>query len=334
MNKFAKIMCMIAVVALAFTSCKKQENEKAVIRNVTTQEFVDVYEGEDGAKAYIDGNRMKFEPGDMFELISYGYNSVGSTKNGHNTYKYYVEPGDEYWDVEPLTASYIDNIAGADSWYGFYPARNLTSIDLRNDHARATFTLSDTQTYRPGNIVPENALYMACKDATHKNLSTIQLDFQNICGIMCLQLYSSTGMRKVRSIEITDHAFNIVGDVSCNIDQIVSGTLQSWCENYEYSDANNAQLYHDLQTHFGYESGNNAKRTITLDCSNGGNGVALGTDAASATKFYIVMRPLALIKGVDITVKFTSGPDWEISSPHDNRIMPNVIKNLNPRNVG
>lgn len=327
MNKFAKVMCMIAVVALAFTSCKKQENEKSVIRNVTTQEFVNVYEGEEGAKAYIDGNKMKFEDGDKFELIAYG-----SGTKGHQTYKYYAGPN--YWDLE-TPGTYINNI-GDSYWYAFYPAANVDKdkIDLSGDHARATFTLSDTQIYRPGNIVPENALYMACKDATHKDLSTIQLNFQNICGIMCLQLYSSTGMRKVKSIEITDHAFNIVGDVSCNIDQIVSETLQSWCENYEYTDANNAQLYQDLQTYFGYETGTNAKRTITLDCDNGGNGVALGTDAASATKFYIVMRPLALIKGVDITVKFTSGPDWEISSYQDNRIMPNVIKNLNPRNVG
>jgi hypothetical protein len=327
MNKFAKVMCMIAVVALAFTSCKKKENEQGVIRNVTTQEFVEVYDGEDGgAKAYIDGNRMKFESGDMFELIAYG----SGTKD-HQTYKYYEGLG--YWDVEPQGTPYINNIGGS-YWYAFYPAANVKTIDLSGDHARATFTLSDKQTYRPGNIVPENALYMACKDDTHNTLGGIQLNFENICGIMCLQLYSSTGMRKVKSIEITDHAFNIVGDVSCNIDQIVSGTLQSWCENYEYSDANNAQLYQDLQTYFGYESGTNAKRTIILDCNNGGNGVALGTDAASATKFYIVMRPLALIKGVDITVKFTSGPDWEISSPQDNRIMPNVIKNLNPRNVG
>lgn len=326
MNKFAKVMCMIAVVALAFTSCKKKETERAFIKDVTTQEFVQVYDGEDGAKAYFDGNKMKFELGDRFLLFA--YNPANST-NGCNMYEYQNYPGFSVpvWVEQCLPSELIET---SNTWYAFYPGDNVTNIQLGTEHARATFTLSDEQTYRPGNIVPANALYMAAKDASHTSLYDMNLSFQSICGIACLQFYSTSG-RTVESIVLTDHAFNIVGKVSCNIDQIDSDVLQSLCENY---DTNHATLYQTLVEQFGYEA-NYQSRTITLDCSNGGNGVALGADAEHATKFYIVMRPLALLRGVDITVKFKDGgPDWEISSERDNRIMPNVIKNINPRDVG
>lgn len=337
MNKFAKVICMIAVVALAFTSCKKNETERAFVKDVTTQEFVQQYDEEWGEKAYFNGSWIEFEENDAFLLFAYSpTNPTNGYQNGYTWYKY------THWGTIPylvwveqlgfgLSNPDNDYIPYSDAWYAFYPAQNVSDINLEGEHGKATFTVSPTQTYR-ANRVPENAMYMACKDDTHKDVLQTQLAFQNICGVLGIRLYSPSG-RVVKSIQVTDHAFNIAGDVRCNFDQIVSDQLMSWCTNYQYTNDYNDAMYAWLRENLGYELvGNNTSRTITLDC--GTNGVALGTSPSNPTQFYIVLRPLALVKGCDIKVTFMGGPAWEISSEKDNRIMPNVIKNLAVYNVG
>ena len=127
MNKFARVICMIAVVALAFTSCKKKENENASLKNVTTQQFVDVYEDEEeGAKAYFEGNQIVLEVGDKLELITFG--------DSISNYTYELQ-NSGWWLPLPLgTSSYMKEIGANDAWYAFYPAGNESNLGKDGDH--------------------------------------------------------------------------------------------------------------------------------------------------------------------------------------------------------
>ena len=335
MNKFAKVICMIAVVALAFTSCKKQENSaKPLLKNVTTEQLVNVCDEEEGGKAYMNPSNytISFEEGDQFELVAFGP-STGTMQHGHQTYtyNYYSDYGQYGWDVTGgliWPGEYIGGTSiGVNDFYAFYPANKISDITEADGHCRASFLLDAEQTYVPGQV---KNLYMAARDNTNKNVGDINLAFENLCGVLCVNLYSNTDIT-VKEITVTDHAVNIVGKVSCWIDQIQNNStnpsLRYFVNNY---DGNETALYEYLHNTLGYmmESG---KRTVKLNC---GTGVVLSKNQASPTKFYIVMRPLALTKGMTVHVDYedADGPgEWEISSDRDNRILPNVVKDMVPR---
>lgn len=330
MNKFAKVICMIAVVALAFTSCKKNENNDALSfeMNGSTQQFVEIYDEDGGEKAYLNSsNKIQFEDGDKMMLFN-----CGPTKKLHARF-YYNQAGNN-WKVD-TGYPFSTDIATKESdgyWYAFYPGENVTASN--DELPTAKFALNATQVYdtRSGQVtVPQGALYMAAKDfiTTHTTLASMKLEFQNICGILAMKFYSPSG-KKVTSIDVTDNRFNIVGTVQCNIDAIDMGELQSRFNNYEDTPSYNAELYAWLQDELNYslENGNN---TVTLDC---GSGVQLGRSRANATRFLLVMRPLALLHGATITIHFDGAPDVIINSDRDNRISPNTIRNMSTYNVG
>jgi len=334
MNKFAKVICMIAVVALAFTSCKKQENSaKPFLKNVTTEQLVNVCDEEEGGKAYMNPSNytISFELGDEFELVAFGP-SDGTMQKGHQKWTYYHD--NDYnadgWGVlgAAWPTGYIGGTSiGDNDFYAFYPANKISDITEADGHCRASFLLDAEQTYVPGQV---KNLYMAARDNTNKDVLTMNLAFENLCGVLCVNLYSNRDIT-VKSIKVTDHAVNIVGKVSCWIDQIQNNStnpsLRYFVNNY---DGNETALYEYLHNTLGYMTASTPtpSPTVTLNC---GTGVVLSKNQASPTKFYIVMRPLALTKGMTVHVDYVDedGPgQWEISSDRDNRILPNIVKDM------
>lgn len=347
MNKFAKVICMMAVVALAFTSCKKNnENEKSFgFNNTKTEQLTEIYDEDGGEKAYIDGNNcLQFE--DLDELMLFNYCPGQGKKHLYNRYKY-NEQGDGWWREETPYMSGIDSLDDGGYFYAFYPAENVVyqTTSLNDNHARVTFRVNPTQDYRPvGNqlFVPKDAMYMAAKSdggATH-NMAGMYLDFKNICGILSLKFYSPSG-KKVTSIEVEDKRFNVVGDIACNIENIevdpaVENSLRYWLDNYQDTESYNTAMYDYLRSAdgIGYTIEGGSKK-ITLNCP--AEGVELGKTKSKATRFLIVMRPLALLHGATITVHFAGEPavtPVTIDTDRDNRIMPNVVRNMTAYNVG
>lgn len=319
-------MCMTAVVALAFTSCKKNETPNSFVMNGTTQTFTEIYDEDNGEKAYLDGeNKLQFEDEDQMMIFQYG-----STKKLYSIFKF--DATNNYWNEQAPYAEGIDQNPDGTAYYAFYPAENVSNVQLGSEHGQATFTLNTTQTYRAdasGNVImPKGAMYMAAKDSDATGFTNMKLNFRNICGMLSMKFYSPTG-KKITSIEVKDNRFNLVGDVTCWIDQINPEALQSWFDNYQDNDSYKQQLAQYLQG-IGYSVANQGN-TITLNC---GDGVTLGKTKAKATRFLVVMRPLALLEGMTITIHFSNAPDMVIESARDNRISPNVIRNMTTYNVG
>ena len=322
MKKITRTLCMIAVVALAFTSCKKTEDTQTVKFNAVTEQLVE----EGFEKVYLDANsNVVFEENDIVCLFDI-------TPDGSTSAPYYV--CSEGYLKGYMGASIPENTNGY--YYAFYPGANVDASQLSAKN-RATFELKAEQNdTREGSTlkVPKDALYMAAKDDTHNALNNTFFNFKNICGILSLKLYS-TELQSVRKIEITDRHFNLVGKVSLNIPAVDPEYMTSLFDRYDES---NSTYMTELLTylnaeHLGY-SVTDKSRTLTLDC--GTTGVELGRTKAKATRFFIVMRPLALKEGCDIKIFFSDDPNdyYEINSSKDNMIRPNVIKNMAAVKVG
>ena len=324
MKKITRILCMVAVVALAFTSCKKQENSaKSMVFNHSMQQLVTIDDENEFEKVYYDqNNQIAFELGDelmlfdisndtavcaLYELVTSGDQTLLTVKDG----------GD------PLPAT----TTGA--YYAFYPGNNVVATNMA-EH-RATFRLDDTQYYRNAQVgqntmLPQGALYIAAK-AEQTTLSDAMFNCRNICGVFKLNLFSPSG-KKVKKIEVTDNLVNIVGDVNLKVDKVDPDVMTTLLN--EYGGSNYQTDLAAYINEVGYNISNPGK-TLTLDC---GNGVSIGKTKATATPFYMVMRPLALVKGCNIVITFSNGTTKTISTSKDIRIKPNTIRNMTAVNVG
>lgn len=328
MNKFAKTLCMMAVVALAFTACKKNQTDTKVVPfNYSTQAFESSNES-DFEKVYLNNGTVVFESGDDIVLFNI------QNSNPSQAVHYTVQPD----GVSLVAATGTLDGTTDGNYYAFYPGQNVTSDDALLSSKRSTFTLTDTQTYPSAQPnfdanwpLPAQCLYMAAKDETHTNLTQTVYNFQNICGILSFRFYSPSG-KSVESIEITDKAVNLVGDVTLRLDRVDPVYMTTLFNNYSDDAAYQAELAEYLYGTNGIDySVANTGATITLEC---GTGVALGTTAADATKFFIVMRPLALVNGFTAVITFTNGSTKVIDSNRNNVIRPNIIRVMSVINVG
>lgn len=338
MKKIVRGLCMLTVVALAFTSCKKNNNEQASAFNGSTQEFAGVL-SENGERAYIDNydNHMYFEEDDAVMLFNIDAENAGNSECA----LYHAETtgtnvrfiADEEMSATMRTA-----------FYGFYPGSKVVP-DLANGN-RATFPVAKTQVYREDGtkkpIIAKECLYMAAKETT-QDLSNTLFHFKNICGILVMPLYStSEDGRYVQSIEIEDAHYYLTGDVSLKVSEVDGDLLQGYFNSYDAENPDPA-LAQYLQT-MGYNVPANENKTnmVTLDCSayeneNEPNGVKLAATPAAAKPFCIVLRPLALSKGFTMRVNYVDANgqsgQYSISTTRDNKIKPNYFRSFSPVDI-
>jgi hypothetical protein len=324
---------MIAIVALAFTSCKKNNNEsKAVAFHGSVERFVEVNQDGEFERMYIDQElNTFFEEGDMFGV--YCITEFGSSSGMYQLNEGYLQP------VYGLT-NVASDFEGEGAYYAFYPGENALSFTPGTTTNLGVYRLDATQTYRgprESNGVqvaqmPEKAVYMAAKDEEAHAFNQCFFPFRNIMGALSLRLYSPEG-QIVKSIAVKDNKFNLVGDVTLRVNEVDPVYMTTLFRNYNENDpAYMAELAEYLgPDHLNYSLGGDVRNTVVMDC--GAEGVELGTTPAEATRFLIVLRPLALLEGGEITITFDDNTTKTFTSTKDNRISPNVIRNINPMNV-
>ena len=340
MNKVLKCICMIAVVALAFTSCKKNNAEdETLICNGFTQQFVSVDEGLE--KVYLDNsNLIYFEQYDTIMVFNIDDDLGEPNKFSYGALYAAMNEGNEVQFGRLLFDGNLMDKYMKSAFYTFYPGQNVTFKTANNQGGSqmaenaATFRLDATQQYRNVNdkvLVPKRALYMAAKDDNPSNnkLSGAHFGFRNICGILSMKMYHGSGEVYVKSIAIRDRAFNLVGDVYLKINAIDPDELTSLLQNYDYTNPSYVSTLNEYKNRIGY-SVENSGRTVTLNC--GADGVKLGKNQSNASRFLVVLRPLALRDGCDITVTYKIGAEGEwqeaqIHSSISNTIRPNTIVN-------
>ena len=323
MRKIVRGICMLTVVALAFTSCKKNE-QNASSFNGKTQ----VLEVDNGERAYIENstNQMNFEEGDQVMLFN-----IDNEAQGSESALYHAESTGtlvKFIADEQMTTTAFDN------FYAFYPGANVVP-DLGNENY-AKFPIAGTQVYREDAqgkpIISKDHLYMAAKADT-KDLAKTTFVFNNICGVLVMSLYSSANVTKyVQSIEIEDKFYHLVGDVHLKVDGVDAEKLQGFFTNYN---PQNPEFIRYVQDDLGYYVDGKTSKIMTLDCTsvvndNEPNGVKLNATPAAAKAFCIVLRPLALSQGFTMRVNYVDAngqsDTFTISTNRNNMIKPNVYR--------
>ena len=322
MNKIVKLMCLVALVAVVGTSCKKAE--KVQTFQATLGEMV--VDGEE--KMSIEGVKIVFEENDPLVLFN-----VDNTNPGNSVFgRYHASGTGNTASFLPVEAG-MDNTTRMDEFFGYYPG-DLCEPDLGNNN-HCYFELQPTQTYRkrPNNtvMVPANGMYAACVDRENSDLVNAHFGFQQIGGLLKLRLYTGTG-KKVKSITITDKDLYLSGFVSMNIAEVDPVELTYLVENYNegseafmnrLNDYINRVEYSVCYTESNYVDYLPSK-SVTLEIPGG---IEIGTQSGNATTFYIGLRPLALWRGFEVDVTYQDGTHAaKIQTTASNKIRPGVIK--------
>jgi hypothetical protein len=316
---------MVAVIALTFTACKKNENgAKALKFNVTTEQL-EVVDDELGGRMYLDANNcVRFDENDKLAIFSITTpDENDATPNSKRAIFNITNDGND-WAFES------GEFAAQGAYYAYYPGdEQHVFIDRLAQGNRVRFRLDPNQVFRKDDngrtLIPQNALYMASK-ADGTTAETAFFEMRNICGVLALNLYS-VAAKKVTSIEVTDPSFHLVGDVTMKVHEVDPTEMTILFNNFNMNNAQIVARLRDYMTRVGYEINGDVRKTLTLDCPTH---VQLGTNAAEATTFYLVLRPLALRDGCSVTVNFEGGTSKTITTEVNHMIRPNHISKMLP----
>lgn len=320
-----KYMCMIALVALAVTSCHKTKEEQP--RRSTFQATTGYVEVEDLDlnKAYLAPDRkIYFEEGDVVMLFNLSkehpsqshcatYEAVGE---GNTVTFQNCNWGQVAED--PLDGGYFAYYSG--NFISGDGIEHYVITELSEGENRCKFFLSPTQTYRE-DMVSRNALpLVASVDSVQ--LSDANFTFNAICGIWALKPYEAA-QRNVTKIEIVDNSLNLSGWVEMMVDEF---------DFDEMTDAFKYDGWEEWKTKVGYQlTGPNMGNSVTLNVDPP---VQLGSSSASTSVFNIVLPPFALSGGFHIIFTFSDGSVTDCVIPANAiTIKPNVRSSAN-LNVG
>ncbi len=273
-----RLIYLLSAVAILFIGCDKvEENPESgqEVGGITTEinalpEFIYAsVTDEQGAntRTFVDENKkVLWQNGDA---VSYFY---GSTHNARYTYN--GEDGKS--SVELSLDNDKKGTTGALllKSHAVYPYNeNITAeyvAEEGNDKINLTFPT--TQQYGE-NSFGKNANIMV---AVGKSNTDDDLYFRNACGYLVIKLYAP--------------------EVNGKPTKIKSLTLSSVSGLDKIAGA--ATVVQDTFPHI--TMADDASSAVTLDCSNGGEGVTLGTSAQEATAFWFCLPPVTFTDGIKI----------------------------------
>lgn len=319
MKKVIKCLGMMALVAVAFTSCKKAETKSSI--TVASQDLVTV----DEDRTYLDdaSGKTYFEIGDRVMVFN-----ISETTPTESNCAVYESIG-EGSSVQFVNSGYGDAAQDAldAGYYAFYPFvepnQNIIT-ELNYGENKSKFRVQAEQTYREDKVSLGD-LYMA-GHSTAANLDAAVATFQmrNIMGVLRLLPYEAA-QRTVTQIQVVDNRFHLSGWVELIIPEVNAGELQTLFNSYSETEAwmNAANA---IKNRMGYNV-TDAGYSITLNVPDG---VQLGATKATTTAFNIVLRPLAMSQGFHIIFTFDDGTtkDVDASAIHNFCIKPNTRLNL------
>lgn len=322
MKRVIRCFCMIALVALAFTSCKKQEQKSAL--TIKTQELVE--ENVDENRAYYAPGNLKvmFEEGDVVMIFNID-NEVPT--HSHCAQYAAVQEGNYVRFENCGTGEVAEDIL--DAYYAFYPGgANNIHTEMAGGENKCQFYVAPTQEYR-ADRVPLGAMYMAAKVDNVEHLAQTETPetaffFRNICGVYDMMMFDPNGPTVVKEIKITDNSFDLSGWIELIIPEVDPVEMQSLFNNY---DPNNTAYMQSLAQYLNRVGYNVTEKGNTLTLTMPEEGVQIGTTQATCTHFYMVLRPLALTHGYTIDITFADGSTKTIDmSDRNHQVAPNVIK--------
>jgi hypothetical protein len=311
---------MIGVAALLLTSCNKnKETVKSIYASGDTYEVVaGEFDEGNGEKIYLEGNKVYFNQGDVVMLFN-----IKDDDCNQSEYALYEAASTSQTDVTEFTTSGAGLSSIKDAYYAYYPGQRVLPVfNTQTGENYVCFEIPNNQQYQQTNgngNIPSDCFFMAAKKTTESG----NFYFKNIGGFLRLKLWASDNSKKVKNIVVTNNRLNITGKVYLKVDKVDEERLISLFNNYNPDNASYMQTLNSYIQESGYHTENTGNQ-VWLNCDKDGNdGVSVGTSSATATDFYIALRPAALKYGFTVTVNFTDGTHKDISS---NKVDTNIIK--------
>lgn len=272
-----KLLVVFSLIALVCSCNKDQidlpvhEDDKVVVEGGSqTGELPEVIyasmsdeEQSPETRTYLDGNR-KDVLWQTGDAISYFAGSSHNVK-----YVYNGETPESKVELEKVgdTGTETEQIKFS---RGIYPYDPEVTVVYEEGIDKITVTYPTTQTYAVKSFGRGSNLMIATGD----NSQDDKLFFRNACGYLVIKLYGNTTVKNI-TLSAVDGVSKIAGKATIVTDEnkIPVATM---------SDV--------------------ASSVVTLDCSNGGKGVALSADAANATEFWFALPPVNFKSGIRIVV--------------------------------
>jgi hypothetical protein len=333
MKRIAKLMCLIALVALVGTACKKQEEKRTFTASLGDGEW------KTDEKLYLEGRKMWFEENDQVILCNVDYDDPEASCSD----LFYAEADGVSTTFAPVNGSTTLNNVKLDAFFAYYPGgvgpdgvTPMASFDWDGTSGEiyhpehqpnyGCFKLLPRQDYRTisGNVyIPKYTLYAAAKDETATKWEDTHFNFSPIGGIFNMKFFHTKQYCNeiwVDSIQLTDPQRNLVGNVYLRIDRVDPITLEQLILNYNP----NSQLYlNDLEDYIRYvgyrvpgihEGNTDLSHTLTLNCltPETPTGVKVSLDKNNPTQFVLGVRPAAFYAGLTIDMWFHD----ENGTPH------------------
>jgi hypothetical protein len=356
MKKVIRCLGMMALMALAFTSCKKTEEQSTFKATVPGLTIADVQDDEDRAYIQINGTAAQpvFEKNDRAMIFNI---SVTNPEASHCASYKTLATGTSVDFINAGTGTV--GVALDGGYYAYYPSFIvLDDSDPENpDYVldrletelegiigetpetseapanKSKFYVSPVQEYREGKVARHD-LYMAAHLTQEEapNLADAAFVFTPVCGVLQLQAYE-TAQRTVTKIEIIDNTMALSGWVECIIPAIHKDELRALF-NHLKTDPTNPTYLAQLNQ-FRADAAVNITETghsVTLDIPGG---VQLGPNKNNPAIFNIALRPLALMNGFHIILTFDDGStkdcdltskNWLVSPNELQRRLFNVDK--------
>ena len=172
---------------------------------------------------------------------------------------------------------------------------NITAIYEQEEGTdKINLTYPSTQTYAPGSFGKDANIMVAAG----KHNSDAELNFRNACGYLVIKLYGSTKVKSITlsSVNGTDKiAGPAVVVASCDAAPVVT-------------------------------MADEASTAVTLDCSDGEEGVQLGEDKEHATEFWFALPPVSFTDGIKITVNDVNGNTYTKQTSNTVNIVRNEVQ--------
>jgi hypothetical protein len=330
MKKVFRCLGMMALMALAFTSCKKDQQQ------VFTATMPDLMV-EDEDRAYIDGNlKVHFEIGDRVMIFNISEDSaitshcatyravqdgnrVEFVNSGMGTVGAALDGG--YYAYYPST---LINMGGDPGFEIYESDRVRTKLEFGEN--KSEFYVAPVQEYREGKVARKD-IYLAghTTQAQAPTLDAANFMMKFFCGVLQLKpTESRTEHRKVTEITVYDNQLALSGWVELIIPEIDYDELTALNNNFNPNNPTYMANLAAYKERIGYKV-TEASDHITLTMPEGG--VELGNSKASTPAFNIVLRPWALAFGSHIVFTFENGDTLDCDLSNFNlRIKPNVVK--------
>ena len=150
------------------------------------------------------------------------------------------------------------------------------------------------QSYAPNSFGKEANLMVGVGETA----DVTDFHFRNACGYLVIKLYGNVTVKSI-TLSATDGVGKIAGEATIVTDEnkIPVAAMSDEASSY-----------------------------VTLDCSNGGEGVALGALAVSATEFWFALPPLNIKGGIKIVVTDMYGNTYTKQTTKDVNITRNNVQ--------